>query len=194
MKNKKYIINTSIIFIITIVVLYIALKDNFNKTLDIIFNANKVLIVLGIILLLMAYLLQSYGLYKIAKEYNKELKFKDIFKQIVIVQFFNGITPFSTGGQPMQVYMLNKSGLSIANSTITILQNSILFQVALVFCGLLAVLFNRIYFVFGNDELLAKLTILGFVFNVIAGIGLLLFTFSTSLAKKINFFFIDLFF
>ena len=136
MKNKKYIINTSIIFIITIVVLYIALKDNFNKTLDIIFNANKVLIVLGIILLLMAYLLQSYGLYKIAKEYNKELKFKDIFKQIVIVQFFNGITPFSTGGQPMQVYMLNKSGLSIANSTITILQNSILFQVALVFCGI----------------------------------------------------------
>ena len=192
MKNKKYIINTSIIFIITIVVLYIALKDNFNKTLDIIFNANKVLIVLGIILLLMAYLLQSYGLYKIAKEYNEELKFKDIFKQIVIVQFFNGITPFSTGGQPMQVYMLNKSGLSIANSTITILQNSILFQVALVFCGILAVLFNRIYSVFGNDELLAKLTILGFVFNVIAGIGLLLFTFSTSLAKKITFFFIEL--
>ena len=144
-------------------------------------------IVLGIILLLMAYLLQSYGLYKIAKEYNKELKFKDIFKQIVIVQFFNGITPFSTGGQPMQVYMLNKSGLSIANSTITILQNSILFQVALVFCGILAVLFNRIYSVFGNDELLAKLTILGFVFNVIAGIGLLLFTFSTSLPVAIYF-------
>ena len=192
MKNKKYIINTLIIFLITIIVLYFALKDNFNKTIEIILNANKILIFLAIAILLLAFLLQAYGLYKIAKEYNNNLKFKNIFKQIVIVQFFNGITPFSTGGQPMQVYMLNKSGLSIANSTITILQNSILFQVALVFCGILAVLFNRIYSIFGSNELLAKLTILGFIFNVIAGIGLLLFTFSTSLAKKITFFFIDI--
>lgn len=192
MKNKKYIINTLIIFLITIIVLYFALKDNFNKTIEIILNANKILIFLAIAILLLAFLLQAYGLYKIAKEYNNNLKFKNIFKQIVIVQFFNGITPFSTGGQPMQVYMLNKSGLSIANSTITILQNSILFQIALVFCGILAVLFNRIYSIFGSNELLAKLTILGFIFNVIAGIGLLLFTFSTSLAKKITFFFIDI--
>ena len=139
MKNKKYIINTLIILVITSVVLYFALKDNFDKTLHIILNANKLLILLVIVIMLVAFSLQSYGLYKIAKEYNNELSFKDIFKQIIIVQFFNGITPFSTGGQPMQVYMLNKSGLSIANSTITILQNSILFQVALVLCGILAV-------------------------------------------------------
>ena len=163
-----------------------------DKTLHIILNANKLLILLVIVIMLVAFSLQSYGLYKIAKEYNNELSFKDIFKQIIIVQFFNGITPFSTGGQPMQVYMLNKSGLSIANSTITILQNSILFQVALVLCGILAVLFNRLYSIFGNDELLARLTILGFIFNVIAGIGLLLFTFSTSLAKKITFFIINI--
>ena len=192
MKNKKYIINTLIILVITSVVLYFALKDNFDKTLHIILNANKLLILLVIVIMLVAFSFQSYGLYKIAKEYNNELSFKDIFKQIIIVQFFNGITPFSTGGQPMQVYMLNKSGLSIANSTITILQNSILFQVALVLCGILAVLFNRLYSIFGNDELLARLTILGFIFNVIAGIGLLLFTFSTSLAKKITFFIINI--
>ena len=192
MKNKKYIINTLIILVITSVVLYFALKDNFDKTLHIILNANKLLILLVIVIMLVAFSLQSYGLYKIAKEYNNELSFKDIFKQIIIVQFFNGITPFSTGGQPMQVYMLNKSGLSIANSTITILQNSILFQVALVLCGILAVLFNRLYSIFGNDELLARLTILGFIFNVIAGIGLLLFTFSTSLDKKITFLIINI--
>lgn len=192
MKNKKYIINTLIILVITSVVLYFALKDNFDKTLHIILNANKLLILLVIVIMLLAFSLQSYGLYKIVKEYNNELSFKDIFKQIIIVQFFNGITPFSTGGQPMQVYMLNKSGLSIANSTITILQNSILFQVALVLSGILAVLFNRLYSIFGNDELLARLTILGFIFNVIAGIGLLLFTFSTSLAKKITFFIINI--
>ena len=192
MKNKKYIINTIIIFLITLIVLYFSLKDNFNKTIDIIFNANKLLIFLALFAMLLAFLLQSYGLYKIAKEYNNNLSFKDIFKQIIIVQFFNGITPFSTGGQPMQVYMLNKSGLSIANSTITILQNSILFQVALVLCGILAVFFNKIYSIFGNNELLARLTIIGFICNVIAGIGLLLFTFSTSLAKKVTFFFIDI--
>ena len=170
MKNKKYIINTLIILVITSVVLYFALKDNFDKTLHIILNANKLLILLVIVIMLVAFSLQSYGLYKIAKEYNNELSFKDIFKQIIIVQFFNGI----------------------ANSTITILQNSILFQVALVLCGILAVLFNRLYSIFGNDEILARLTILGFIFNVIAGIGLLLFTFSTSLAKKITFFIINI--
>ena len=85
MKNKKYIINTLIIFLITIIVLYLALKDNFNKTIEIILNANKILIFLAIAILLLAFLLQAYGLYKIAKEYNNNLKFKNIFKQIVIV-------------------------------------------------------------------------------------------------------------
>ena len=45
----------------------------------------------------------------IFKAFAKSLK--EAIKHNIIVQFFNGITPFSTGGQPMEVYMLKEHGI-----------------------------------------------------------------------------------
>ena len=64
----------------------------------------------------------------IAKEYSKKLKFQQIFQLTLITQFFNGITPFSSGGQPMEVYYLSKSGIKPAKGTNIILQNFIFFN------------------------------------------------------------------
>ena len=54
------------------------------------------------------------------------------FKLSLATMFFNGITPFATGGQPMQLYYFKKEGVSLTESSNIILQNSILYQIALI--------------------------------------------------------------
>ncbi len=44
--------------------------------------------------------------------------------------FFNGVTPFSTGGQPFQVYAYTKCGVKAADSTGMILMNFIAYMIA----------------------------------------------------------------
>jgi len=44
--------------------------------------------------------------------------------------FFNGITPFASGGQPIQVYLYTQNGMSAAQSTGIVLSNFIAFMIA----------------------------------------------------------------
>ena len=44
--------------------------------------------------------------------------------------FFNGITPFASGGQPIQIYLYTQNGLSAAQSTGIVLSNFIAFMIS----------------------------------------------------------------
>jgi hypothetical protein len=98
--------------------------------------------------------------------------------QTIITQFFNGVTPFATGGEPMQVYMLTKSGVKVANATNIIVQEFIMYQIALVIIGFLALLLNFKYNVCSVTPILGNLIIIGFIINIFIGLFLLFVSFS----------------
>ena len=100
----------------------------------------------------------------------------------MITQFFNAVTPFATGGQPFQVYTLKKDGITVTNGTNIIMQNFIVYQVALVFLGVLAILYNSIFHIFEEVNVLKHLVTLGFMMNTIV----VVFLFVIAFGKKIN--------
>lgn len=185
MKNIKK--NTTILLIITIIVLFIVLKDNFILVLKNIANIDIFWLLIAMLCVIVYWLCQAFSIHIIAKEYSKELKFRSVFAQTLITQFFNGVTPFSTGGQPMAIYMLKKSNIKTAHATNIILQNFILYQISLILIGIIAVIINYALNLFPNTELLKRLIILGFAINTIVGIGLLFISFSTKFNKHIIF-------
>ena len=176
MKNTKR--NTFIVFLITIVILFFVLKDDYQTILNNLIVANKWYILFGIVLIFLYWLLKSLCLYVIVKEYNPNVKLRKMFHQTVITQFFNGITPFSTGGQPMQVYMLKKSGVKLGAATNIIVQEFIMYQMALIVMGIFALLANWYYNFFTVSSALQSLIILGFIINIIVGVVLLFISFS----------------
>lgn len=180
MKNTKR--NTFIVFLITIAVLFFVLKDDYENIINNLILANKWYILLGIVLIFIYWLLRSLCLYVIVREYNPKAKYKKMLHQTLITQFFNGITPFSTGGQPMQVYMLRKSGVKVASATNIIVQDFIMYQLALIVIGVLALFANWHYQFFAVSSTLKSLITLGFLINILVGIGLLFISFS----KKFN--------
>lgn len=50
--------------------------------------------------------------------------------------FYCGITPSATGGQPMQLYHMKKSGLKIADSTVVLMTVALIYKLVLVLMGL----------------------------------------------------------
>ena len=133
MKNTKR--NTIVLLFIALIVTYFVMKDDFQSIVDNLILANKWLILLSILLVVIYWVFRALSLYIIVKRYKKRIRFKVIMHQTLITQFFNGVTPFATGGEPMQVYMLTKSGVKVANATNIIVQEFIMYQIALVMIG-----------------------------------------------------------
>jgi len=181
MKNKIKK-NSIIIFILTIIILYIVLKDNFKETLINLSIMNKYLIIISILIYFLYVIIGGYITY-ITLNDKKRLTLKEAIKHNFITQFFNGITPFSTGGQPMQIYMLKEHKVSIAEATSITITDFILYQVALVLYGIIAVIINYKFKVFPKNEHLSYLVLLGFIINTCVAICLFLITFFPNISK-----------
>ncbi|WP_162163993.1 lysylphosphatidylglycerol synthase transmembrane domain-containing protein [Acholeplasma hippikon] len=77
---------------------------------------------------------------------NKDLPMKTGFFIQSVEPFFNGITPFSSGAQPFQVYFYRKHHLKPEQATSIVLVVSILYQIACVALSLVGLIlfFNQI--------------------------------------------------
>ena len=49
--------------------------------------------------------------------------------------FYSGITPSATGGQPMQLYYMKKSGIKISDSTVVLMTVALIYKLVLVLIG-----------------------------------------------------------
>ncbi len=189
MKYIKKIKNNAIILcFILLIILYFVLKDDFNNIVSTLLKANLGWVLLATLFVVIYWLFKTICFHMIVKEYSHKIKFKDLFKVTLITQFFNGITPFSSGGQPMEVYYLSKLGIKATKGTNIILQNFILYQIALIVHGLLAIFLNYKFHFFAEITILKELTLIGFIINTLVGVGLLFISFS----NKFNSFVIKL--
>lgn len=177
LKNIKK--NTIIIILVTILVMYFVLKKDFLLIIKNLQNLDIKYLLIALVCFFIYIILHSYAIYKTV---NKKEKFslKESIKHTMIVQFFNGITPFSTGGQPMEIYMLSKHGISISRASNYILQNFVFYQIALAILGIIAILLNYKFHMFEQNAVLRQIVLLGFIINTLVA-AVLLFI---SLSKK----------
>ena len=179
---KKFLFNFIIIFVVLIIVLYFSLKDNYEEIVSAIFNMNKLYILVAILILFLYRFFISCSHYLIIKTNNKLIPLLKCFQINFIILFFHGVTPFAGGGQPMEVYFLHKEDIEVTKATNITLQNFIVYQISLVLLGIFALVYNNIYTLFPNDNLIRKLVVVGFLVNFLV----LVISFILSFGKKVN--------
>ncbi|MBQ9019617.1 MAG: flippase-like domain-containing protein [Bacilli bacterium] len=182
-KNIKK--NTFLLLIITSIVLYIVLKDDFNDIVKIFRKIDIKYILISIIFYFLFIIIKGYVNYKITNDKEK-LSLKEAIKHNIITQFFNGVTPFSTGGQPMEIYMLKEHDIPLAKATNQTIQSFIFYQIALVICGTIAVINNFLFPIFPKVRLLQILVLLGFIINVFVVVILVLISRSKRVTNKLS--------
>lgn len=98
--------------------------------------------------------------------------------------YYNLVTPFASGSQPMQIYTLNKYGISLSKSSAIVTNKTVLFQsIVTIYCGVV---------IFLNMELLKRelhsillLMSMGMIMNIVSLLGCILLALSPNTIKLI---------
>ena len=181
-KLIKQKFNILILILITLLVLFFSLKDNFKLVIENIFTLNPFWFVLALFLVAIYFLLRSLVMKKLVRHFKDDYSYKDAFSLVMATQFFHAITPFASGGQPYEIYSLNKDGIKLTDATNISIQNFIVYQIALVILGVIAVASNYYFKMFNHLTFLQVLTTGGFIINLLIIVSLFVVTF----AKKVN--------
>ena len=171
MRNKKYFLNILIILLIGGTSIYLSIGEQFDQVL-LSFQEAKIswIVIMGLIMF-SYYLFDALSLWYFGKAYKQDYTFKQSFVNAISGTFFNGITPFASGGQFAQVYIFNKQGIVPTNSSSILLMCFICYQSVLVLYTGVVVLLKYNYFVTEQAGVFS-LAILGFMINFAVILGL----------------------
>ena len=115
---SSYLIYLLIFIVLSGLSLYFIYKIFGANSNFAIFNSYSLSIFLALALLLILYFIfDGLRLYYVLKTLDTEIDFKHIVKLVFINLFISNVTPFATGGGFVQIYFLNKRGISLGNAT-----------------------------------------------------------------------------
>ena len=114
-EKLKKVANIIVLALVTCLVLYFSLKDNFNTIINEIINVNIFWLVISFLLALSFWFFKAIATTRIANIFKKDYSIKQGMRLVLETNFFHAITPFAVGGQPYEIYSLKKSKLKITN-------------------------------------------------------------------------------
>ena len=123
---------------------------------------------LALVMVVGYWALESVCMQIFSQDMYPKFKFKNTFLCTIIGQYFNCITPLSSGGQPFQAYYYNRFGMPLSKSLPMLLCRFVSYQLTTsAFCAV--VLLLRLQYFVDDNPALTTLVIIGFV----GGLGLL---------------------
>jgi len=181
--STKRILNFVFIFSIFVVVLYIGFKGNDPLQILNELKSVPILWILGFISAWLCYMIiETLSLYVYFRMQGYRVPIFRMFRVVLIGNYYSSITPSATGGQPMQVYYLKKSGVPIGISSSVLAVRFFIFQLTLLVLGALFWLSNidYVYAQLGGN---LWMVYLGFFFNGITVVAVLLLAINGRVVK-----------
>ena len=191
--NKKVMIFDFILIIIIFVGLffYMVKVDGIDNIVQILHQVDYKWVVAGLVCLVIHWICEAINLHRPLKKMYPNQRFTNSFKVSMLGQLFNNITPFSSGGQPMQAYELTKTKKRVSDSLSAMAMKFIITQTALVISTVIVILIEFQFFAELMQNYLwvaivgFSLNILAIVIVILAGIKKNVITFFTTLFIKL---------
>lgn len=163
-KNLFTIITLTISMIILLIFLF---QGNSIQQLGSIFQSLSVSwILLAFGTLFATWLIEGFVDWILCRHLYPDWSFGRAFMIGMTGLFYSAITPFSTGGQPMQIYYMAKMGIKPGHSAAVISVKTITYQITMVVFSLFLIS-SELHFFVQNVSNLTFLTIFGIVSNII---------------------------
>ena len=147
--------------------IYMITVDGLENILTLLKDAQFEWVFAGIVCMVIFWIFEALCLHFPLKKLYPTQTFFNSFKIMMIGQLFNNITPFSSGGQPMQAYEMYQDGKKVSDSFSVLSMKFIVTQTSLVAFTLIVMLFQFQYFANLIENFL-WLAIIGFIVNIIA--------------------------
>ena len=186
MKNKKKYILMFLffVFIIFFTLMSIFDKNSLSSIIENIKKINIVYIFICLLIIFIYFLLQGIYMKTTLKALNKKITLKKGMFYSLIEFYFSGITPSSTGGQPVQLYYMTKDNIPIRKSYITLMLNTIYFKLIILILGIIILIFKNTY-IFNHSVVYIIFFFLGFIADLLVVLICLLLLYKQKFIKGI---------
>ena len=167
--NKKLTIFNFILIVIIFVGLFIYMVcvDGMDNIITVLHQVDYKWVLGGLGCLLITWICETITLHLPMKKMYPHQTITNSIKVTMIGLLFNNVTPFSSGGQPMQAYELTKTGKRVSDSLSALAMKFIITQIALVVTTLLIVAIEFDFFA-NLMQNFVWLAIVGFAINILA--------------------------
>lgn len=189
MKNKKRMIGNAVFFFALFgLTTYAVLKGKeLSQLAEVMHSVRPVYYIAGFIVINVFVWCESYIIFRFLRvlRYDHVSK-RNCVKYSYVGFFFSCITPSASGGQPAQLYYMNRDNVDVSVGTVILLIVTILYKFVLVFLGILIFLLRHpliSYYIQGASFFFY----LGMVLNVVCVVFMFLLVFEQSLASRVIF-------
>jgi len=183
MKTQKTWLGIGIIFILAVCA-YLGLTGEYKNVVSALGQMNKWWLIAGLSLIGLYWLIEAFTLNVLVNNLHEKTNFKSLMKVSMIGQFFSGLTPFASGGQPAQLVLLNKNKVPVGIGSSILMSKFVVYQsVLVIYSGILLILKSNMFYAKVNN--LFGLVILGFGVNLIVITVLLFISFAKGSNKNI---------
>ena len=179
---KKYMV---LFAVLALLVCFVILK---GADMESVWNAMKSAkpqwMAAGLILAAVFNIAEAINLRSVLNSFGYQVSFRQGMKYAYTGYFFSSITPSATGGQPVQLYVMNKDNIHVAHGTMALLTELTSFQIAAFLMENVAtfwILTGRIRL----NKMMLALAALGYLMNLIFIAALVVIMLSEGLKKKI---------
>ena len=137
--NLKMIRNLIFFILLIIFTFWFIFKDqDFNELIETLNSTNKLYVVIAALLMLGVYLMETINVRSVLISLGEnKMPILKAFKYTCIGNFFSAITPAATGGQPIEVYYMNKDGIATSNATMAMLMQLCGFQTSILILSII---------------------------------------------------------
>lgn len=185
MSKKKYFFNIGFLLLVFALTVYSIFKGrDINELMEIMNEADPGWLLLGVAVVVVFIWCESIIIYCLMNSLDIQLKKWKCFLISSVGFFFSCITPSASGGQPMQIYFMNKEEVSIPVSTLVLMIVTIIYKMVLVVIGLILLVFGQ-GFVHTYLKDILPVFYLGVGLNVACVAFMILLVFHTSLANRL---------
>ena len=184
-KKKNLILSLMFSLLTMFITFYIIFrKHNINSIIDSSMNVNPIYILISLLLVALYFVCQGIYTKLIFKALGRKYKVIKGAYYGMIEYLFSGITPSSSGGQPMVIYYMKKEHIPVKQSTIVMLMNTIFFKLFLV-CGGITILIFKPDYVFNTNSLITIFFFLGLGLDLFLTVFYSLFFYKQKLIRII---------
>ena len=182
---KKIMLNWGLFLLIGTFTYRTIFKNmDFHKTLVLIAESNYRFLFIGIAMIFVVLCLEAICVKRNLKMMGEEEGFFNCLIYTFTGNFFSGITPAASGGQPMEIILMHKKGVSAIHGTLALIMDLVTYQLSTITIAILSYLLAKTRV----DALLGKyiwFLYLGIILNLILLFGLLFAMFSKRFIYRI---------
>ena len=182
---RKKLFNTLFLLVVFGLTLYTVFRgEDLRAVIDAIMSVNHIYLIPAAVCVVFFVLCESTVIHYMLSTLNIKVKRKNCILYSGVGFFFSAITPSASGGQPMQIYYMNKDDIPVPVSTLVLMIVTITYKAVLIITAIGILIFHP-GFIYNNIEPVLMFFYFGLFLSVSFCLALLIVVFHPVLARKI---------